>query len=349
MNPAITAAAEQIVAQRRAPGLVLAVAHGDAPPEIVAIGEDGAGHALTPDSLFPVASITKLAVALLTLHLAGRGLLALDDDLALYLPHAAAAQPGVTIRSLLCHTSGLPTDIPPALVPYSADLTAAALLAACAETPLETLPQRAVRYSNVAFGLLALLAEEVGDAPFVPQIQRLVLAPLGVRGYFGEEPPDAPAVIADVRGDHRRTAIEPFNSAHWRGLALPWAGLITDAAGALRLVMAFADRSGALIAPTLRDEATRSQTGDLAGGFVAPLLWDPCPWGLGVEVRGVKLPHWVPLAAGAASFGHSGGSGCHGWVSEERGVAWFLHGLRAADGGWLLRSAPAIGEAVLAG
>jgi len=42
--------------------------------------------------------------------------------------------------------------------------------------------------------------------------------------------------------------------------------------------------------------------------------FDPCPWGLGVEIRGAKTPHWTGRANSAATFGHFGGSGAMMWV-----------------------------------
>src|SRR5207244_181967 len=95
----------------------------------------------------------------------------------------------------------------------------------------------------------------------------------------------------DVRGRVAGTEIEPFNSAFWRSLAMPWAGLITTAEGALGLVRAF---TGDFLRPGTRARATGDQTGGLDGGFGGPLLWRPSPWGLGPELRGRKRPHWAP-------------------------------------------------------
>ena len=97
----------------------------------------------------------------------------------------------------------------------------------------------------------------------------------------------------------------------------------------------------------MRADATRSYTGDLAGGFVSPLLWDPCPWGLGPELRGRKEPHWTPPSASPDSFGHSGASGCVAWYDPPSGIAWALLGSRTADNGWLLRRGREVGAAIL--
>ena len=42
--------------------------------------------------------------------------------------------------------------------------------------------------------------------------------------------------------------------------------------------------------------------------------FDPCPWGLGVEIHGAKHPHWMGRANSPETFGHFGGAGTMMWV-----------------------------------
>jgi beta-lactamase class C len=339
---------EEVLRSAQVPGMVLAVARGAQPAEVLTLGDDGQGRPLARDSLFPVASITKLATALAVLRLADQGALTLDDQLSEHLPEAVAAQHGVTIRALLCHTAGLPIDVAEALAPYAPGLDWPKLCAACLETPLESVPGTRVQYDNVGYGLLAAVVEWRTNQGFADALRELVLGPLGIEGYLGAEPPRAVATLADVRGRQRGGELEPFNSAFWRSLALPWAGLVTTAEGALALVRAFAGHPADFMRPATRAEATGNQTGELAGGFVKPLFWSPCPWGLGPDVLGHKTPHWAPAEAGPDSFGHSGASGSLAWYAPSADVAWALLGARTADSGWLLRRAPAIGAAIVA-
>jgi beta-lactamase class C len=341
-------AVEEAMQVARIPGMVVAVARGQAPVEYLVIGDDALGRPLDRDSLFPVASITKLATALAVLRLAEDGALMLDDQLSEHLPDALAAQYGVTIRTLLCHSAGLPIDVSSQAAPYALGLDWPQLRAACLETALETPPGTRVQYDNVGYGLLAAVVERRTKQGFADALRDLVLDPLGIEGYLGSDPAREVAMLADVRGSRRGGELEPFNSAFWRALALPWAGLVTTAAGALALVRAFQGDPADFLRPETRTEATHNQTGDLAGGFVNPLYWSPCPWGLGPDLRGAKMPHWAPLEAGAESFGHSGASGCVAWAAPSIDCAWAILGARTADSGWLLRRAPAIGAAIVA-
>src|SRR6185436_14514352 len=104
-----------------------------------------------------------------------------------------------------------------------------------------------------------------------------------------------PAILAGVRGSEAGTELESFNSAFWRALAMPWAGLVTTVEGAIAIIRAYQGSPADFLRPATRARATRSHTGELGGGFVEPLIWPRCPWGLGPEVRGEKMPHWVPL------------------------------------------------------
>lgn len=264
--------------------------------------------------------------------------MALDDDLAAHLPEARAAVDGITLRTLLCHTSGLPNDVAPQLAPYAPGLTWELLARACLATEGARAPWTRVVYSNVGYGLLALVVERRTRLPFATALAGLVLDPLGVEGYLGVEPPRSPMPVAGNLGEHAGTPLEPFNSPFWRSLAMPWAGLVTTAAGALALVQAFAGRPYGFLPEELRQGAAGDQTRGLGGGFGGLLEWDPCPWGLGPEVLGHKAAHMLPPATSPASFGHSGYSGSLAWADPTAcagaGLAFAVLGGTRVLSGW---------------
>jgi CubicO group peptidase (beta-lactamase class C family) len=346
----LTEILERALQASRMRGIVVAVARGDGPGRSYCLGSDRSGCYITSDSLYPVASITKMATALAVLRLVDDGGLWLDDPLAYHLSDAAAAAHlDVTVRRLLSHSAGLPMDVAPSAAPYEQGLDWPALLAACLQTPLQRGPGSRVQYSNVGYGLLAGIVERQTGLDFPEALRSLVLEPLGIEGYLGSEPPRAPILVEGVTGKRAGTPLEPFNSPFWRSLGLPWAGLVTTAEGALAVVRAYDGVGPGLLSDNVRTEAVRNQVGDLRGGFVKPFLWERSEWGLGPELRGEKRPHWAPQEASPGSFGHSGASGCVAWSDPSAGVSWAILGTRAAGSGWLVRQAPAIGAALLAG
>jgi CubicO group peptidase (beta-lactamase class C family) len=55
----------------------------------------------------------------------------------------------------------------------------------------------------------------------------------------------------------------------------------------------------------------------------------PNPWGLGVEIRGTKSPHWCAPDAPPSVFGHFGQSGCFVWIDQTSESAVVFLGDRA--------------------
>jgi CubicO group peptidase (beta-lactamase class C family) len=90
------------------PGLALAVVKDGIAIHAAGYGlAKRRGDAITPDTMFHLASCGKQFTGLGIAMLAADRKLALDDPVARYIPSLAAFGPGVTIRRLLHHTSGI--------------------------------------------------------------------------------------------------------------------------------------------------------------------------------------------------------------------------------------------------
>jgi CubicO group peptidase (beta-lactamase class C family) len=78
-----------------------------------------------------------------------------------------------------------------------------------------------------------------------------------------------------------------------------------------------------LIAPETATAMRTIQFPSLSGVLPGYGRMDPCPWGLGIEIRGFKDPHWIPPSWGSGAFGHFGQAGGFLAVDESRhlGVA----------------------------
>jgi CubicO group peptidase (beta-lactamase class C family) len=308
---------------------------------------DGAGSPLAADTLFPVASITKLVTALAILRLADAGRLDFDDPLARHLPEAAAAQQGVTIRRLLSHTGGLRGDYPEALAPRAPGQTWDAIARAALTVPPAEPPMGRVEYSDLNYHLLGIIAERLTGLPIKAVFRDLVLDPLGIEGYIGTEPPRSPAFMAGWPADRfTGSGLEKYNSAHWRSIPLPNAGLITTVAGCLALVRAFHGDPAGFLAPATMAAATTDQTGGLAGGITGWFVGETCPWGLGPMLLG-PCP-WLPTTAGPRSFGHPGITTALAWLDPADGAAFALCSTRFGFDGWCDRAYSPLGDTILA-
>ena len=102
-----------------------------------------------------------------------------------------------------------------------------------------------------------------------------------------------------------------------------------------------------LIAPETLAEATSVQFPGLVGVLPDVGRMDPNDWGLGVELRDHKRPHWTGSRNSPRTFGHFGGSGTFLWVDPEVDLA--LACLTDLEfGPWALEAWPRLSDAVLA-
>ena len=85
---------------------------------------------------------------------------------------------------------------------------------------------------------------------------------------------------------------------------------------------------------------------DLAGVLPGYGRFAPNPWGLGVEIRGTKSPHWTAPSGSPRTFGHFGRAGTFMWIDPDTGLACVI--LTDRDWGeWAVDRWPAMNEDVL--
>lgn len=101
-----------------------------------------------------------------------------------------------------------------------------------------------------------------------------------------------------------------------------------------------------LVRRSTLDEATSPQFPDLRGVLPGFGNFDPNPWGLGMEIRGAKTPHWTAPDCSAATFGHFGASGSFLWVDPTIGIA--CAAISGSNFGlWATEAWPAINQALI--
>ena len=101
-----------------------------------------------------------------------------------------------------------------------------------------------------------------------------------------------------------------------------------------------------LLAPETFAEFTANQFPTLAGVLPGHGKFDPLPWGLGVELKGDKHPHWSGRLTSPSTFGHFGGSGTFMWVDPTRDLAAIALGDREFDE-WAMAVWPDFNDALV--
>lgn len=130
--------------------------------------------------MYRVASITKMGTALVTLMCVDDGLFTLDTPIRPLLPQMphSAVLDGMTVRQLLCHTSGL-RDIPAMDKALRESASFDAVLGA--DGVRGSAPGERMEYCNFGFGLLGCLLENVTGMCISELFQQRLFNPLGMR------------------------------------------------------------------------------------------------------------------------------------------------------------------------
>ncbi|HEY1480878.1 MAG TPA: serine hydrolase domain-containing protein [Gaiellales bacterium] len=262
---------------------------------------------------FALASLTKPLTAAASLAAVEEELLSLDDEV----------RDGFSLRHLLSHCSGLPAD------------------AAELDGPLLDPPGTYRRYSNAGYALAARLVEQAAGMPFREYLHGAVIEPLGLDASLGLEPGDA-SRTAIVREPGIWEDREPFfNSPSFRAAALAESGGYASARGyggfLTCLLAGGRARGGALLARETVADMLSTQFGALPGTVAGVASWDACTWGLGLDVRGTREPHWTGSALAASANTHFGSSGTLAWIDRERGIGLVALANRGSYSGWWSR------------
>jgi CubicO group peptidase (beta-lactamase class C family) len=134
---------------------------------------------MKPDSIFDLASLTKVYTALLVLQLADQGTIDLAAPLQQYLPEfTGAGKSAITIAMLLAHTSALPVG-----AKVTGLATNTARWQAVLTTPLvkNGVPGNTFRYSSVGLMVLGRLVEKLTGKTLDKALQDKLLTPLGLK------------------------------------------------------------------------------------------------------------------------------------------------------------------------
>lgn len=148
-------------------------------------GVDNIGRPEIPagaDSMYRIASVTKMVTGITIMRLVEEGVLELDTLVKDCVPWLTLSRPEameqMTLRHLLSHTSGLPVEYTPD-GPREESALEASLKAELPAAQMESLPADSVYlYSNLGIRLASYIAQVKTGKPFSSLAQKYVLTPL---------------------------------------------------------------------------------------------------------------------------------------------------------------------------
>lgn len=292
-------------------GTGLAVAVGDEQVAECYFGEATGGRPAAEETLWPLASISKLYSAAMIMALVERGELGLAMPVHTVLPEfTGGGKEQVTLRHLLTHTSGMIYESPVMeqrlkdQTPYDELIDEAYLY------PLMFEPGALLSYSDYGIAIAGRVAERVTGVEFNDLVTELVTEPAGLEHTHMRPPRDVRDRLAHVVGPLAYgTEGSMYNSDYALNLAHPAFGTVTSAGDLLRFGLLFTPES-----PTrIHSRATlRAMTTDQTPGNV------PTPWGIAFMLANSGSP--APELLSAGSFGHGGATGCTLWTDSLENI-----------------------------
>ena len=186
--PTLDALAQNLIDQKLTPGLSITVMMGGVLlySKGFGIADLATGAAVTPQTGFRIASITKQFTAAAVMKLAEMGKLSIDDPLSKHMPEVPGGD-RVTLRQMLSHTSGMgdyingqdKTILETAQHrDYSSEDLYEVIVS---HKPLFRIPT-GVRwmYSNSAFSLMGIMVERIAGMPFAEALRQWIFVPAGL-------------------------------------------------------------------------------------------------------------------------------------------------------------------------
>lgn len=261
------------------------------------------------NTIFLLASITKPMTAVAMMVLADRGELALGDPVHKFIPEFTEGdRKDITIKDILCHTSGLPDQLPENVELRKRHEPLEEFVKLAIKTPLLFKPGTEQKYQSMGLLLASEVAQRITKKPFREFLKEVVFTPLGMNqtalGLGDFKIPEtaqsqidaAPALYGG--GDNSSW---DWNSLYWRDLGAPWGGAHSTGSDLTKMLEYFLHPDDRILKPETARSMIVNHNGDLP------------PWGIGFGVA----PGSFAKGCSNKTFGHSGATGTLFWADPE--------------------------------
>lgn len=301
MIPAIADVIAAAIEQNIFPGAVVRVHCAGEMVHTAAYGRHTYGPAarlVASESIYDLASISKIFTATVALRLSDAGQLRLDDPVARFLPDFRGH--AITIRHLLTHSSGLDLRLS-----TLRDQGAAGIRAAIYATLPRYQPGTIMAYTNSNSLLLGDVIAAVTAQPLDQAMRELLLEPLALRETGYCPPPSCwPRIPPSEYDDHWRGGLVwgqvHDESAYALGGVAGHAGLFGSAADLERFAQLWLNGGEALLHPATVALALRDHSAGMGSSGTGPALRGGLGWMLDRPFMGSAPP---------GSAGHTGFTG----------------------------------------
>ncbi len=338
------------------PGVVAMAATRQGPVYQGAFGKSAlpSGAAMTADTVFWIASMTKAITSTAAMQLVERGKLALDRPVGDVLPELAAAKvlegfdaagepklrPArrpITLRHLLTHTAGFAYDIwSPDLIRYQEKKGIPGVISCqnvALTTPLLFDPGEKWNY-GINIDWVGKAVEKVSGQNLEAYFRDNIFAPLGMRDTGFKLDASRRARLAGMHARQPDGSLQemPFELPQEPEFYMGGGGLYGTAGDYLKFAQVFLHEGRFNNAQVLKSETVRSMAQNHIGDLNVRLLETAMPpysndaeffpgmikkWGLGFMINSER----VPGRRAAGSLAWAGLGNTYFWIDPDQGVA----------------------------
>lgn len=244
----------------------------------------------TADTVYRIGSISKVLTATEIMRLAEQGKVELDRAVTTYVSEFSihnrfADSKPITLRALLAHHSGLPSDMLKGMW-VDNPVSLAEYVKALREESLASPPQSLYKYSNIGFSLLGRVIENVEHQDFSSAMQRSLLTPLGMADSSFELTPEIKRQYARAYRNGKEMTRLSLRDTPAGGML----SSVNDMSRWLRFIFADGRAQGAqIIKPETLHEMFTSQFEGLDTDFGHKI-------GMAWMLSGLSVPGGQPLA-----------------------------------------------------
>lgn len=172
------------------------------------------GEAVTPDTLFAIASVTKAFTTCALAMLVDEGRLAWDDPVRKHLEWFRLSDPladaNVTVRDLVTHRTGLSRHD---MFWYKSPWTSEEIVRKCGHVALTKPFRSTYQYNNNMFVAAGLVIQAVTGRPWKDFVRDRIFQPLGMRTANCTQAEALAA--ADHATPHRKRGAQPLGPIEW--------------------------------------------------------------------------------------------------------------------------------------
>lgn len=263
----------------------------------------------TTETLYDLASISKLFTTTCVMRLVEQGRLALDKPVATWLPaFAAGGKDAVTLRQLLTHTSGLPDY----LQLWKLAPTPEARIERVLATPLINAPGTTFVYSDLGLITLGHLVEHIAGSSLDRVVRSMVTDPLHLSQTMYRPPEELKSRVAPTEDESTVGRGMVWGEVHdensWSlGGVAGHAGIFSTAADIARFAQLYLD-GGSLDGTRLLQAET---VADMTRNQIPGIEWRGLGWELNAD-------YYMGHLASPSTYGHTGFTGTSLVVDPRR-------------------------------